>query len=183
MKNEAIKMIKTPQSLIRVAVFCLPLVLVASCGGESTTQNNVINFDPVTLGVTSSPPEPPNPPNPTTGLIKQIYRIETRSPTGNAQIGTRMVIDSAGTLYEGHPTIDLTTVVCTAAGCFAPGLSPLILPYEATTNSTGTYEVTMILGFGLGADGTATVVEAFSGTGYGKTDVVFTCVDGSVACP
>ena len=177
-------MIKTPQSLIRVAVFCLPLVLTASCG-ESTTQNNVVTVTPVTLGVTSSPPPAvPTAANPTFAAIVQTYRIETRSPTGNAQIGTEMIVHSAGTLYEGAVAVTCTaTAPTTPPTCVAAGSLPLQLPYRATTNSTGTFEVTMVLIFGRGSDGTQTVVEAFSGTGYGKTDVVFACVDGATACP
>lgn len=177
MNNEAIKMmIKMPLSILRAAILGLPLALTASCGGESTTQNNTVRISPSSLGVTSSPG--------TVAFITQTYRIESRSPTGNAQIGTDIMIHSAGTLYAGEPT--LGTITCTGLPnpvCVDTALSPLILPYKGTTDSTGTVIVTMILGFVTGAEGTATVVEAFSGTGYGKTDVVFTCVDGTTACP
>ena len=171
MKNEAIKMIKTPQSLIRVAVFCLPLVLVASCG-ESTTQNNVINLDPVSIGQATTAGA--------TGSNKAIFRIESRSPTGNAQIGVEVVIDSQYIVYAGHPTVDCSTVPCTV-----PGVLPLSLPYRATTDSTGTYEVTVIYSWNIppvvSIKGDFTALEAFSGTGYGNAKISFACSDPNLA--
>lgn len=174
MKNEAIEMIKTPLSLIRVAAFCLPLTLAASCGGESTTQNNTINLDPVSVG------------QPTTlgiaGNNKEIFRIESRSPTGNPQIGVEIVIDSQYIVYAGHPT-----VVCAPTCTVQAGVLPLTLPYTAKTDSTGTYEVTVIYSWGTAINGTFTAVQAFSGTGYGNANIVFTCTDpdptNAPACP
>jgi hypothetical protein len=39
MKNEAIKMIKLPLSVVRVAALCLPMMLVASCGSGDNAPN------------------------------------------------------------------------------------------------------------------------------------------------
>lgn len=173
MKNEATKMIKTPQSLIRVAVFCLPLVLVASCG-ESTTQNNVINFDPVLIGQATTLG--------ISGSNGNIFRVESRSPSGNAQVGVQVVIDSQYIVYAGRPAVDCSTIPCTA-----PGQTPLSLPYTATTDSTGTYEVTVIYSWGTAIKGIFTALEAFSGTGYGNANINFTCTDPDPAtappCP
>ena len=171
MKNEATKMIKTPQSLIRVAVFCLPLALVASCG-ESTTQNNVINFDPVSVGQATTAGS--------AGSNYQIFRVESRSPTGNAQIGVEVVIDSQYIVYAGRPTMDCLTIPCTATGA-----TPLLLPYTAKTDSTGTYEVTVVYSWNIppvvSVRGTFTALQAISGTGYGNAAITFTCSDPNAA--
>ena len=158
-------MIKTPQSLIRVAVFCLPLALAASCGGESTTQNNVINFDPVSVGQATTLGIP--------GNNKAIFRIESRSPTGNAQIGVDIVINSQYIVYEGRPAVDCSTIPCTVQA----GAVLLGLPYTARTNSTGTYEVTVIYSWGTAINGNFSALVAFSGTGNGNSNISFTCTD------
>ena len=161
-------MIKVPLSLIRVAAFCLPLALVASCG-ESTTQNNAIIIDPALKGQATILG--------TAGSNNQIYRIESRSPTGGAQIGVEVVIDSQYIVYAGRPAVDCSTIPCTASG------TRLELPYTAITDSTGTYEVTVIYRWGPAINGVFTAVEAFSGTGYGNANINFICIDTDTANP
>jgi hypothetical protein len=185
MKNEAIEMIKLPLSSVRIAVFCLPLALVASCGsGSEAVQGTVIKVSPVTVGVTS-----PATATLTELYIIQPYQIELRSPTGYPQVNTKVTIVNRGTLYDEFAIINPATVTCTGgpgvnAVCTDSALTPLPSVYETTTDSTGTVRVMMLYGFYSGIDGTETDLEAFSGTGYGKTDIVFTCVDGSTAtCP
>ena len=169
-----------PLSAVRVAVFCLPLVLIASCGeGSEAIQGTRVNISPISVGVTSPASNPA-----VVSYIIQTYQIELRSPTGNAQINTNLTIANRGTLYAGSVVIDRDNVTCTAlAVCTDSTKTPQPSTYETTTDSNGSIRVTMLFGFISGADGTATVLEALSGTGYGKTDIIFTCVDGTAVCP
>ena len=188
MKNEVIEMIKMPLSaFLRVVAFCLPLALVASCGGAGSSgseavQSTITTINPVSVGVTS----------PTTSAlvplyVVQQYQITLRSPTGDTQIGTKVTIISSGLLYAGFVVVDDAAVTCTApttgpATCTNTALTPLSSVYETITDSNGTVRVTLLFPFYSGSKGTATVLESFSGTSYGKTDIVFTCV-GSTTLP
>jgi hypothetical protein len=180
-------MIKLPLSVVRVAALCLPLALVASCGsGTEAVQGTKININPISVAVSS-----PITAAATVVYIVQGYQIELRSPSGAAQVNTKVSLVSRGTMYSGLPVILDANVVCTGsavlpAECTDPTLAATRLPnsYEATTDSAGRVQVMMIFAFFSGADGTVTDLEAFSGTGYGKTDVVLTCVDSSgLTCP
>ena len=180
-------MIKLPLSVVRVAALCLPLALVASCGsGSEAVQATKININPPSVAV-SSPTELAL----TVVYIVQSYQIELRSPSGAAQVNTKVSLVSRGTMYSGLPDILPANVVCTGsavlpAECTDSTLASTRLAnsYEATTDSTGTVRVTLIFAFFSGSKGTVTDLEAFSGTGYGKTDIVLTCVTGAGgACP
>ena len=180
-------MIKMPLSVVWVAAFCLPLALVASCGGSGSeaVQGTTATINPATVGVTS--PVTAAPPVPL--YVVQQYQITLRSPSGIAQIDTRVTIVSSGLLYAGLVLIDDTAVTCTGsttapATCTNTALTPLPSVYETITDSTGTVRVTLLFPFYSGSRGTATVLESFSGTSYGKTDIVFTCVGaGTLTCP
>lgn len=166
MKNEAIEMIKKSLSVVRVAAFCLPLALVASCGsGSDAVQGTVINISPVSLGQ----PTFMDSPNPQVGSANsQIYHIQAQSPTGWAQVGIDVTIDvpTGWRAYEGEHTF-----------AELPSLTPLPNTYVAKTGADGTYHVTVYYDWVGGVKGTATILSAFSGTGYGKTDITFTCTD------
>ena len=158
-------MIKTPLSLIRVAAFCLPLALVSSCGAESA-QGTVININPnawnqqtVAGGSACS------------GVNQ--YRIEARSPNGVPQVGVQLLIDSPNgyLVYDGF-----LTPTAAACGETITGATPKVYPYYATTDSTGTYSVTVVFSWTGGQNATATAIGVYSGTSYGKTDIVFKCV-------
>ena len=173
-------MMKLPLSVVRVAALCLPLALVASCGsGSEAVQATKINISPISVAVTSDAR--------LVALVRyftQAYQIELRSPSGAAQINTKVTLVSRGTIYNEFAIINPATVTCTGtAVCTDSALTPLPSVYETTTDSTGTVRVMMLYGFFSGIDGTVTDLEAFSGTGYGKTDIVFTCVDGTAPCP
>lgn len=183
-------MTKTPLCVIRVAAFCLPLALVASCGsGSEAVQGTIVVSSPDSSAVTStidgtSPFD--------VGYVLNHYQITLRSPSGYAQVGTKVTITSSGILYDGFIGLDPPTTVSCPAVATGPavctvtgGPTPLSSVYEATTDSSGTVRVTLLFPFFSGSDGTVTVLEAFSGTSYGKTDIVFTCRDFSttVTCP
>jgi hypothetical protein len=184
MKNEVHEMIKMPFSVVRVAALCVPLMLVASCGsGTESVPGTVIHVSPVTVGVTSAATAAL-----TVLYIIQPYQIELRSPSGYPQVDTKVTIVNRGTLYDEFAIINPATVTCTGgpgvdAVCTDTALTPLPSVYETTTDSTGTVRVMMLYAFYSGIDGTVTDLEAFSGPSYGKTDIVFTCVDGSATCP
>lgn len=182
-------MVKMPMSVIRAAAFCLPLALVASCGaGSSATeavQGTRVNINPISVGISSVIATTPVP-----LYFVQTYQIELRSPNGYAQTGTSVTIVSSGLLYDGFVIVDPSAVSCTGsttapAACTNTGQTPVPSVYQTTTDGTGTVRVTLLFPFYSGSDGTATVLEAFSGSGYGKTDAVFTCVDASttLTCP
>ena len=162
-------MIKMPLAVVRVAAFCLPLGLLASCGqGSEAVQGTVVNFDPSGIGQATGAGA--------SGSNGNIFRVELRSPTGNPQINVNVVIDSQYIVYEGRPRVDCSTIPCTA-----PGQTPLVLPHTALTNSNGTYEVTVIYSWNIApvisTRGVFTAIEAFSGTGYGNSNITFTCSD------
>lgn len=160
-------MIRSPLAVLRIAIVCLPLALVAGCGSSETEalQGTVVNVNPFALGQATTLG--------TAGQNGQIYRFELKSTSGIPQINVKLLIDSQYIVYAGHPA-----VVCTMGTCTVPGETPLALPYEAYTNSNGTYEVTVVYGWPAGGiSGDFTAVEGFSGTSYGNSLITFTCTD------
>jgi hypothetical protein len=168
MKNEAIEMIKMPLSVVRVAAFCLPLALVTSCGSSKpeAVQGTTINILPAkwsqstTLG--------------TSDVNFQHVTISAKSISGYPQIGVQLLIDSHYLVYDGHPTS-------------LAGLTPLTLPYIATTSPNGTYDVTVLYDWPNAISGDVTAIESWSGTAYGNAIVTYTCVDpistDATVCP
>ena len=99
MKNEAIEMIKTPLSLIRTAVFCLPLALVTSCGSGSgsptpgapeapTGSTLTVSPDAVPWDITTSPCD-------NTRLQDTYFNIVARDPNGAALAGIGLRVSLA----------------------------------------------------------------------------------------
>jgi hypothetical protein len=171
MMNEAFEMTKMPVSVLRVATFCLPLVLIASCGsGSEAVQGTVMTFTPAKLGQATTLG--------TSGSNGQVFRIAATSPTGYPQLGVKILIDSQYEVYAGRPT-----VVCVGNTCNASGATPLPLPYETTTDTNGTYEVTVIYSWGTAINGDFTAVEAWSGTGYGNATITYKCTDPDTTAP
>lgn len=157
-------------SAIRVAVFCLLSALVVSCGstGTEAIQGTIINIDPpgagqaTTAGVAG------------TNYIR--YRVEARSPSGYPQLGVDVTIDSQYIVYAGRPVMDCSSNPCTAAGA-----TPLALPYTTTTGQNGYVEVTVVYRWNIppvvSVKGDFTAIQAFSGTGYGNSNITFSCSD------
>ena len=162
-------MIKKSLSVVRVAAFCLPLVLVASCGtGSEAVQNTVVNIDPpdiaqnVLAGTTSS-------------ITNSKYRIEVKSPTGYPQIGVSLVISSPGIL---------STVDTSASPAIFTPMAAAGNTYTVTTDSNGTYTTAVSFTSPVSADGEVTILSAWSGTGYNRVNITYTCVDnGATLCP
>jgi len=168
-------MIKMPLSVFRVAAFCLPLALVASCGtGSEAVQATVINLDPPNFGAIGLDIE---------GFVavdySQIVRIEAKSPTGTPQIGVQLLVDSGFVVYEGHPQVVCTPIVAGIRTCSAPSATPLTTPYTTTTGSNGTYEITVIFTVSPFSTGDITTVQAWSGTGYNFAIVTSECLDSA----
>ena len=171
-------MIKMPLSVVRVAVLCLPLALVASCGSENAegVQNTVINFDPANVAEITLDIET------ITSLgAYQIFRIEARTPTGYPQIGVNMLLSSGFAVYEGHPTVVCTPIAPGTSTCTAPGATPLDLSQPVKTGSNGTYEVTVVYSISPFVTGDISLIEAFSGTGYNFAKAVVKCGDSDTA--
>jgi hypothetical protein len=159
MKNEAIEMIKTPLTVVRVAVFCLPLALVASCGsGSEAVQGTEVVINPQEVGV---------PVTDTLGnaLVQKLYDIELRAPSGYPQIGTQVTIRSEGTVYEVNKNTTPFTFTARAT------------PYLTTINNNSVYTVAVDFPIPAAFSGDITVLEVFSGTAYGVTNVTVTCTD------
>jgi len=159
-------MIETTLSRIRVAALCLPLALVASCGSSGTeaVQGTTVVISPQAIGV-------PVTESLGSALVAQLYDIQLRSPSGGAQIDVQMTIDSDGTVYE----VDKSTTPFT-----------LILrnpPYLTTTGSTGVETVAVDFAVPAAFSGEITVLEVYSGTAYGRTNVVVTCTDSDSTTP
>lgn len=178
-------MIKMPLSIVRIAVFCLPLALVASCGGSGGpegVQATIIDFDPDGLAEVTPDIESID----SLGA-SQIFRIEARSPTGYPQIGVDLYLSSDFTVYAGRPPVtcvetqayDGTTTPRTGqiTTCSAPGASPLDLTKPVKTGPNGTYELTVVYSVSPFVTGDITVIEAFSGTGYNFASAKVACGD------
>jgi hypothetical protein len=188
MKNEAIEMIKTPLSVVRVAAFCLPLALVASCGsGDSESiQSTTINIDPIEVAETTLDIESID----SLGDA-QVFRIEARSPSGYSQVGVQILLRSGFTVYEGHPNVTcvvtqaydntVTPVLRAITTCTAPGATPLDLSQPVTTGPNGAYEVTVVYSISPRITGDIGLIEAFSGTGYNSAKAVVKCGDADAA--
>ena len=155
-------MIKMPLSAVRVAVFCLPLALVASCGsGSEAVQGSVINIDPsATAQVVRA--------GTTGGLTTAPYRIEVRSPSGVAQIGVQLIIQSPGDLFS----VDDSGFVLV----FTPMGGPPGSTYTVTTSSNGVYNVGVTFTSGTTPTGEVTILSASSGTAFNRVNMTFTCV-------
>lgn len=168
-------MIKTPLTAIRVAAFCLPLALVASCGsGSESVQNTAVNFLPTALGSVTLDIEYPG-----AYQFVQTFRIELRSPTGYPQIGTEIIIDSPHTLYlePNAVTCNQITFLCTVS----PTATLLPHPYKTTTDSNGTAQITVQFNLFSNHTGDIPVIEAWSGTGYSAVSIPVSCGDSNDA--
>jgi hypothetical protein len=163
-------MIKTPLSWVRVAVCCLPLALVASCGSETeAVQGTAINMDPPTIAQDV-------PANGQSTIINEVVTIEARTPTGAPQIGIQLMIDSLGTLSRVDKSGNLVTFTPMGAAGTA---------YLVTTDNNGVFTVAVTFTSpGTGADGEVTILSAWSGTGYNRLNITYSCFDvGGTTCP
>lgn len=162
-------MTKKALTCIRVATFSLPLMLIASCGsGSEAVQGTTINIDPQAIGV-------PVTESLGSSLVQQLYTIELRAPSGTAQISTQVTVDSDGTVYE----VDKSTTPFT--------FTARATPYVTSISNNGVYTVAIDFTIPAAFSGEITVLEAFSGTAFGRTNVVVTCTDSNPAvappCP
>ena len=106
MKNEAIEMIKTPLTVVRVAAFCLPLALVASCGSETGA--------PANSTITVSPDEVPWKVDAGAGCAgtdfhDTYFDIVVKNPSSAtlARVDIRVSLDLAPGTYVTYPTMRL----------------------------------------------------------------------------
>lgn len=167
-------MIKLSLSVVRAPVSCLLATLVVSCGSASPegVQGTIINFDPPGVGQATTAGS--------SGSNYSRYRVEVRSPTGYPQLGVDVTLDSQYIVYAGRPVMDCSTIPCTA-----PGATPLSLPYTTTTGQNGYVEVTVVYSWNIApvvsTEGDFTAIQGFSGTGYGNSNITFTCSDPNAA--
>ena len=159
-KNEALEMIKMRLPVVRIAAFCLPLTLVASCGsGTEAVQGTVINIDPTATAQTVPFGSPGT-------ITNSRYRIELRSPSGEAQAGVTLLISSPWVLSA----VDTSTVPTT----FTP-MGPAGTGYTVTTDNYGTYTVAVTYTSGLTPVGDVTILSVWSGTAYNRVNITYTC--------
>jgi hypothetical protein len=158
-EDEVIEMIKKSLSVARVAAFCLPLALLASCGSSwpEGVQGTEININPAAIGQSTTT---------TTGasLVLELFTIELRSPTGYPQISTQLTIDTPGTLY---------IVGINPGG--SPTYTPVTATYTTITNDNGVVTVAVDFSVPPRTEGDITVISARSGTAYNRTNVTYTC--------
>ena len=153
-------MINMPVSAIRVAAFCLPLALITSCGsGSEAVQGTVIVISPAAIAQNV-------PSNGTSSITQEKFTISLKSPTGYPQVGIKVVIDTPGTLY----LVDTSTT---------PYTYTLVPSSYTGTISSANDVITVAVSYtsSTGADGDVTVISAFSGTAYNRTNITYTCVD------
>jgi len=149
-------MTKKPFSLARVIALCAPLALVTSCGSNEAVQGSTININPAGLAQTTSPTT-------TASLVQELFTIEIRSPSGDAQIGTQLTIDTPGALY----VVDTSTS--------PPIYTPVPATYTTTTNTNGVVTLAVDFTSPIAATGDITVLSAHSGTAYNRANVTYTC--------
>ena len=159
--NEAIEMIKLSLSVVRVAAFCVPLVLVASCGsGAQAVQGSKITINPAATAQTV-------PAGYSGAISNKEYTIFVASPTGYAEVGVSLIIDSPGTLSAVSTSTPHTYTPLGAAGA----------AHVVTTDGNGTYTVAISYTSGTTPTGDVTILNARSGTGYNRVNITYTCVD------
>lgn len=161
-------MIENALLVVRVAVIFLSLTLVTSCGsGSQAVQGTTLTFNPSEENQTTTPTT-------SASLVQQVYTITLRSPTGYPQIGATIVVDapSGGTLYVVDTTGTTTT------------FTQVQYPHTATTDGNGVYTVALSFTSPVAANTAITVLEAFSGTAYNRTNVNYTCsATAPAVCP
>lgn len=152
-------MIKKSLAVVRSVAVCVPLALLASCGGSGTqaVQGSTIHIYPDAIGQSTTP---------TSGaaLIQELFTIEVRSPTGYPQIDAEILIETPGTLY----VVDTST---------PQPWSYTVVPSSYTTTIRSNQVITVAIDFavGPGTSGDITVISARSGTAYNRTNVTYTC--------
>lgn len=158
-------MTKEALTCIRVATLSLSLMLIVSCGsGTEAVQGTTININPQAVGV-------PVTESIGNALVRKLYDIELRAPSGNAQISTEVTVESDGTVYEVNKSTTPFTFTARAT------------PYLTTISNNGVYSVAIDFTIPAAFSGEITVLEVFSGTAYGRTNVVVTCTDSDPATP
>lgn len=163
-------MIKTLLSVVRVAAFCLPLALVASCGTSDSqaVQGTVVNMDPNAVAQDV-------PANGTSSIVNEEFTIELKTPTGYPQIGITLLVGSPGVLSAVDTSVSPVT--------YTP-MGPAGSTYVVSTDGNGTYRVAVSYTSPVAADGEVTILSAWSGTGYNRVNITYTCFDnGGVTCP
>lgn len=169
-------MTRTPFHFAQVIAFCAPLALVTSCGkGTEAVQGTTVLINPDAWG------QQTNSLNPTCHKVL-YFQVSAISPTGYPQIGAAFQIDSpnAFEIYDGWvPTSAIIPFGTCGETVDKTKFAPLVQPFTATADNSGNYRLTVDYSWTGGVKAVATAVEAFSGTGYGKTDITFTCTDGN----
>ena len=158
-------MIKTPLSVVRVAAFCLPLALVASCGsGSQAGQGSEIHLNPDAVAQAV-------PSNGTSSIANEEFTIEVRSASGTSQVGIDVSIDSPGILSF----VDTSVTPHTYTPMGAAGNT-----YIVNTGGNGVYTVAVSITSGIGASGDVTILSAWSGSAYNRVNITYTCFDNAI---
>jgi len=167
MKNEAITMIKVPLSVVRVAAFCLPLALVASCGTDSG-------------GYTA----PPAPPGSTITVSPELVEWEVGA---GACTNTVMQDTFFNILVQSPNSAPMTGVGIAVSLVLAPGTfipppqvmylyddldgdglyTNLITVFPHYTQTGGTGTKMLRVQYDLGGCEYGGNLDVFSGSGYG----------------
>jgi hypothetical protein len=171
MKNEAIEMIKMPLSVVRVAAFCLPLTLVASCGSESGAPANstiTVSPDEVIWAVTLSTCD-------NSVLQDTYFNIVVKDPSGALMIGTDISVSLAltpGTLIVPPPPVGFPPLMYLYDDLDGDGLylNPVtVFPYYTKTGNFGSKMLRVqydLSGCTYGGN-----LDVHSGSAYGSANI------------
>lgn len=158
-------MIKTPLSVVRVAAFCLPLALVASCGSESGAPANstiTVSPDEVSWKVNAGPGCAG------TEFHDTYFTIAVKNPSGAPLSGVdiRVSLDLAPGTYVTYPTMLLFD---TSDGV-TYNVPITAYPYFTTTNSVGAKMLMVRYELDAGCI-YAGNLNVFSGTSFGSANI------------
>jgi hypothetical protein len=177
MKNEAIEMIKMPLSVVRVAAFCLPLALVASCGGSDDNAPNGGTITSSPSGYTS------------TVIFNNVggvfaggpysFTISLKTASGVPVTNTAIYVIAPQDPPSMVPTQIWVTDTSTGV---TSGPITIVAPYPVDTDAAGTIQIQVSIPVYEGADYGETIAFA-SGNLRVNNVITVECSDGTQTCP
>lgn len=159
-------MIKLPLSVVRVAVFCLPLALVAGCGpgggytAPTAPPGSTITVSPGDVPWTVAVGACTN-----ADMQDTIFNIAVKSPSGTPLTGVGIAVNlvlAPGSAVPGLQTMYLYDDLG-GDGLYTDQIT--VLPYYTQTGSSGTKM--LMVRYDLGGCEFGGNLDVFSGTAYG----------------
>jgi hypothetical protein len=167
-KNEAIEMNKKPQSVVSVAAFCLPLLLVASCGSEQGAPPGstvTVSPDEVPWAVTLAACD--------NSVMQDTYfNIVVKSPSGAPLTGVDIRVSLAlapGTFVVPAPSVPVMYLYDDLDGDDIYTDLITVFPHFTNTGSSGTKMLRVQ--YDLTGCTYAGNLDVFSGSSYGTAHI------------